>query len=173
NLATGSVEYGESKQLGHTVQGSVQGLLPLSDRVLHFQIDDLKPGKEYFYRVHLQHVVYHTKWRMEQTEEVVSDLHSFNTLNPDSKTASFVCWNDTHENEETLKQLNGMLGGQRPDFLLWNGDVTNNIFREEQIVGQFLSPANQAYATSTPVMLARGNHDVRGRDALYLKDYMT
>jgi hypothetical protein len=55
----------------------------------------------------------------------------------------------------------------------WNGDVTNDIFREEQIVGQFLSPAGRAYATSIPVMLARGNHDVRGREAPYLQDYLT
>lgn len=173
DLATGWVEYGLTKQLGQIAEGSIQGLCQTSDRVLHFQISGLEPGKDYFYRVHLQRVVYHTNWRMEQTIEIQSDIYRFRTLDQNKNTASFVCWNDTHENEETLRRLNGMLSDHQPDFLLWNGDITNNIFREEQIVGQFLNPGGQDYATSTPLMLVRGNHDVRGRDALYLQDYIT
>lgn len=172
-LATGWVEYGETPALGYTVEGSVFGRAPFSDRVLRFHIRGLEAGKEYFYRVHLQQVVFHTNWRMERTTEIRSELNSFRTLNPEGSTATFTCWNDTHENEETLARLAHMLHEQQPDFLLWNGDVTNDIFREEQLVGQFLNPGGQAYATSTPMMLARGNHDVRGRDAPYLQDYLT
>lgn len=171
-LATAWVEYGPSRQLGHTAKGSIQGLLPTSDRVIHCPISGLEPGRQYFYRVHLQQVVYSDKWRMQRTEKVASEIFSFHTLDVAADTASFTCWNDTHENDETLARLTELLDIQRPNFMLWNGDVTNNIFREEQIVGQFLRPGNQAFATSIPVMLSRGNHDVRGQEALYLRDYM-
>lgn len=66
-----------------------------------------------------------------------------------------------------------MLKDQNPDFMVWNGDVTNDIYTEDQITAQFLSPAGQAFASSTPVMLNRGNHDVRGRDARYVRNYIT
>src|SRR5699024_4258038 len=82
DLAVGRVEYGPTRQLGHTAKCSIQGLLQSSDRVLHFEINNLQPGKEYFYRVHLQQVVYHTNWRMERTTKVTSDLHHFRTLDP-------------------------------------------------------------------------------------------
>ena len=172
-LATGWVEYGTAEELDSTVERTVDGRFQFSNRVLHFELNDLKPGSKYHYRVHLQRVVFHSKRRMERTEKVSSQLYNFYTLDPDGDTASFTCWNDTHEDKKTIKRLNELLDEQKPDFLVWNGDVTNDIFEEEQIVGQFLNPADQSYATSTPVMYSRGNHDVRGRDAPHLQDYMT
>jgi acid phosphatase type 7 len=140
---------------------------------LKFHLNGLEPGKEYFYKVTLQQIVYHTDHRHDRKEEVSSEVYKFRTLNPYGSLASFACWNDTHENEETLRRLTNKLHEQQPDFLVWNGDVTNDIFREEQIVGQFLNPAGQAYATSVPLMFSRGNHDVRGRDARHLQHYLT
>lgn len=172
-LATGWIEYGETKNLDNKVTCNIFGRHAFSDRVLRFVIEDLDPGNQYYYQVHLQKVEFPTNWSMERTAEIVTDIFHFKTLDHNAGTAAFACWNDTHENEETIKKLTSLLDRQKPDFMVWNGDITNDIFREEQIVGQFLNPANQPYATSTPMMMARGNHDVRGQDAPYLEDYLT
>jgi acid phosphatase type 7 len=173
DLAAGWVEYGNDRNVGHRVDAVSYGMHHTSDRVLKFKLTGLQPGKEYFYRVTLQQIVYHNNHRHETNKQVKSEISQFTTLDPKASTASFSCWNDTHENNETLKRLADKLHNQQPDFLVWNGDVTNDIFREEQIVGQFLNPAEQAYASIVPMMFSRGNHDVRGRDARYLQDYLT
>ncbi|MBC9794979.1 metallophosphoesterase [Sinomicrobium weinanense] len=173
DLATGWVEYGRNEQLGLRTDAAQYGMFPTSERVLRFKLTGLKPGKEYFYRVHLQQIVYKTDYKHEQGEAVNSDILRFRTLDANADTAVFSCWNDTHEYQETLEQLTAMLEDQRPDWLMWNGDITNNIFREEQIVDQFLKPGGKASAASVPLMLSRGNHDVRGRSARHLQDYLT
>jgi len=172
-LSTGWIEYGKSENLGRKVTSNNFGRLSFSDRVLRFKITDLEPGSKYFYRVHLQKVEFHTNWSMERTNEIKSDTFYFTTLDSEKETATFACWNDTHENDETIKQLTSLLENQKPDFLIWNGDITNDIFDEDQIVGQFLNPGEQAFATTVPMMLSRGNHDVRGKDSQFLEDYLT
>ncbi|MEX0685132.1 MAG: FN3 domain-containing metallophosphoesterase family protein [Balneolales bacterium] len=173
DYATAWVEYGEGKSLNLHANGSTHGLMPTSNRVMRFTISDLEPGKLYSYRVQLRRIVYHNKWKHDQIDEAASETQTFRTLDPNAATASFTCWNDTHENADTVVKLNALLKKQSSDFLLWNGDVTNDIHQEEQIVGQFLNPAGQAFATSTPLMINRGNHDVRGRDARYVRNYLS
>lgn len=170
--AAGWVEYGPDESLGQRAEGTDQGMHPYSDRLLRFNIDGLEPGRAYSYRVHVQPVIFHSAYNIERGEEIVTETRSFRTLDPNAGSACFVCWNDTHENDETLARLTRMLREDAPDFMLWNGDVTNDIHREEQIVGQFLRPGGQAFADTIPHFLGRGNHDVRGRDARLLTQYI-
>lgn len=180
DLAMGRVAYGTDETLGRWADQVVFGQHQVSDRVLRFTLEDLEPGREYHYRVHLKRVGFgesNGHSQVHEQEEVSSDTFRFRTLNHKNPTASFVCWNDTHENSETLNRLIPTLQETRQegpiDFIFWNGDVTNDIFREEQIIGQYFSPQGQAYATETPVMFSRGNHDVRGLAARRLPDYVT
>ena len=172
-LGTGWVEYGETEKLGMRADGVVAGMRPLSEKVISVALEGLKPGTRYFYRAHSCGVEFVGSYNVKRKEEVRGQTRSFRTLDSAAGEASFVVWNDTHENKETVTKLAGMLRERPADFLMWNGDVTNDIHREEQIVGQFLSPAGQAFAETTPVFIGRGNHDVRGRDARKLAEYVT
>jgi acid phosphatase type 7 len=73
--------------------------------------------------------------------------------------------NDTHENKGTLEAVTRSLAESPVDFLVWNGDVFQDIYTDEQIVAQALRPAGAAYAATTPVLFVSGNHDVRGPEA--------
>lgn len=172
-LATGWVEYGPTGALGHRCDGASRGQLPLSDRLLTFRLTNLKPGERYFYRVHLKPISYTTAYSIKLGEEIRSDIHSFRTLDPTAESATFTVWNDTHEQTPTLKQLAANLIANPTDFLLWNGDITNNVSDESKIISQFFAPANQPFATDVPLFLSRGNHDIRGRDARFLTQYVT
>ncbi|MBA4147380.1 MAG: metallophosphoesterase [Verrucomicrobia bacterium] len=171
--ATGWVEFGETEALGKRSDGEVGGMRPLHNRILRFDITGLKPGKGYFYRIRVCPVIFSNAYRISRGTPVASELFSFRTLNPSAATASFTCWNDTHENRPTLSALTDLLQRNPTDFLVWNGDITNDIHREEQLVGQFIDPAGKPFAASTPLFLGRGNHDVRGRDARHLAEMMT
>lgn len=170
--STAWIEYGTTSLLGFRSIGAHNGMLPASDRVLRFKLTDLEPGVNYFFRVHLSKITYKNNYAYKQEESIKSELLHFKTLNSEAETATFACWNDTHENEETLLRLLAMLKEQQPDFLLWNGDITNNIFNEEQIIDQFFKHGSQASSLSVPLMLSRGNHDVRGKDARCLESYL-
>ncbi len=173
SLATGWVEYGETEALGQRCFGESRGQRPLSDRLLVFRLRGLAPGRRYFYRVHLKSINFRTAYSIRSGEEIRDEMRSFRTLNPDSDSASFTVWNDTHENLATLAALSESLNAAPTDFLIWNGDVTNDIHDESKIAAQFLAPAGQPFAATVPFFLGRGNHDVRGRDARFLSNYIT
>lgn len=172
-LATAWVEYGPTEALGQRADGATRGQIPLSDRLMAFRLTNLKPGEKYFYRVHLRSIQFKTAYSVKPGEEIHSEVHTFRTFNPAADSATFTVWNDTHEQATTLTQLAKSLNASPTDFLLWNGDITNDVRDESRIISQFLAPANQPFAADVPLFFSRGNHDVRGRDARFLPNYVT
>lgn len=169
--ATGWVEYGETEALGQRCDGAAEGFLPYENKALRFRLEGLKPGKQYFYRVHAVAIHFQTAYKATRGAAIASGVRSFRTLDPSAATASFTVWNDTHQNKETLRQLVAQHRAQPGDFLMWNGDVTNDVITEELLIREYLSPAGEAHADTTPVFLSRGNHDVRGEAARLLSQY--
>lgn len=162
--STGWVEYGESEELGQKALGINQGLAPFVERHMKIRIEGLKPGTKYFYRVHSDYTYYEWKSGVVKNTEppAVSDIYNFTTPDPNTAEVNFTVWNDTHENVETLNALYAAHEKSPGDFLLFNGDLTNDIFAEEKMVDQMLSPAGLPFAAKVPYYFVRGNHDVRG-----------
>jgi 3',5'-cyclic AMP phosphodiesterase CpdA len=88
-----------------------------------------------------------------------------------AESTRFVVWNDTHENATTLQALHEKTAALKPDFLLWNGDQSNDIHHEAKMAAQFLSPNGLAIANRWPLAYVRGNHDVRGPAARHLPQF--
>jgi len=138
------------------------GMVAQGDEVLRVRLDGLEPGVSYRLRAVTESV---DRKRRER-----SDWKEFRTLDPGAPATSFVVWNDTHENAETLRSLSaGSPGG---DFLVWNGDTCNDWHREESLVPTLLGPADQDYTRNRPLMLVWGNHDVRGRWAYRVPEFV-
>jgi acid phosphatase type 7 len=108
---------------------------------------------------------------MKSGEPETSPEYTFRTLDPHAEKTTFAVWNDTHENAETLRTLHGLTTALKPDFLLWNGDQSNDVHFEKDMAGQFLSPAGLTIADRWPLAYVRGNHDVRGPAARSLTDF--
>lgn len=175
-LATGYLEYAVEGEPWQRVDGSEAGLAPLSEHVLKFRLPRLPPGRVIKYRVGARAAgwvkvrqFYHGEFRAGQ--EQLSSERSFRTLNPDAEMTSFAVWNDTHENSETLQALHALTNALKPDFMLWNGDQSNDIHFERDMAGQFLAPAGLNIADRWPLAYVRGNHDVRGPAALALPEF--
>jgi acid phosphatase type 7 len=174
--ATGHLEYAIGDGPWVRASGGHGGLLPLSEHVLKFRMPPLPPGKEIRYRV-VGHTVGWVKVRQFYHGEIkagppqTGPESRFRTLDPAAESTTFAVWNDTHENAETLKALHGMTERLRPDFLVWNGDQSNDVHFERDMAGQFLTPAGLAIADRWPLAYVRGNHDVRGPAALSLPDF--
>lgn len=175
-LATGYLEYAIGDGPWQRVDGGRAGLLPLAEHVLKFQLPPLPPGKEVRYRVAARPAgwrkvrqFYHGEFKVG--DEQTTPEGRFRTLDPEAAETTFAVWNDTHENGTTLKALHELTHAVKPDFMLWNGDQSNDVHFENQMAGQFLSPAGLAVADRWPLAYVRGNHDCRGPAALSLAEF--
>ena len=175
-LATGFLEIAIGDGEWQRVNASASGLLPLSEHVLKFRLPPLPAGTTVRYRVVARAAgwikvrqFYHAEFKAGPTQ--TSDERSFRTLDSSAESTRFVVWNDTHENDETLASLRALTTPLKPDFLLWNGDQSNDIHFERDMAGQFLAPSGLAIADRWPLAYVRGNHDVRGPAARALPNF--
>jgi hypothetical protein len=166
--ATGWIEYGETEALGRSARGEMDGLLPFDPRVLRIRLEGLQPGRRYFYRTHTVPVHFETAYKIHRGDPVAGPIHGFSTLDPARNSASFVVWNDTHQNNTTLAGLVEHLPHYPADFLVWNGDIFNDVTTEDMLIRETLHPAGLEYSATRPLFLSRGNHDVRGAAARLL-----
>lgn len=166
------VEYGETPELGLVAYGSAGGLRSYDDRVHKVRLTGLRPGTKYHYRVVTQQVTFHNAYKIERGETIASEPQAFRTLHSGGDTCRFVIWNDTHDRADTLAAVHAATEKTQPDFLVWNGDISNDLGSESLIARLFLSPGKELpYAATTPLMLVRGNHDLRGAAARALSRY--
>ncbi len=174
--ATGWLEFAVEDDPWRRVDAGEAGLLPFNKHVLKFQLPPLPRGKIVRYRLTARTAgwikvkqFYHGELKVGEPQ--ASPEYSFRTLDPAASSTTFVVWNDTHENPETLRALNEQTAAVKPDFLLWNGDQSNDAHFEKDMAGQFLMPAGLAIADRWPLAYVRGNHDVRGPAARSLPEF--
>ncbi|MCI0535582.1 MAG: metallophosphoesterase [Verrucomicrobiales bacterium] len=173
--ATGYIEYAVENEPYQRADAAQAGLLPFANHVLKFRLPPLPPGKTVRYRVTARTVgwvkvrqFYHGELRAGSPQ--TSQEYTFRTLDVAADLTTFAVWNDTHENSETLRALHEKTAALKPDFLLWNGDQSNDVHFEKDMAGQFLTPAGRTIA-DWPLAYVRGNHDVRGPAAASLPGF--
>lgn len=171
-LATGWVEFGETPAMGARADLPSAGLRPMEERVLRCELRGLRPGRRYHYRFVAAPLAYDSPYKLRRGEPQATEGFSFRTLDPSAEQAEVTVWNDTHANVETVAQLVAAHRAAPVDFLVWNGDVTNDLHDEDILIREHLAPAGQPFAASTPLFLGRGNHDVRGRAARLLPRHL-
>ncbi|MDR1012043.1 MAG: metallophosphoesterase [Opitutaceae bacterium] len=162
--ALGWVEYGTSAdRLDMRSGGDADGFTPHDERVLKIRLTGLAAGTRYWWRCMTRALTASG----DEAPPVASRVYSFSTLAPEAAETRFVIWNDTHDREETLVRLAGLTqDGDAPpaDFLMWNGDIVRgNNTDASMIPGVYVHPRGGVdLAKGPPVLLTRGNHDVRG-----------
>ncbi len=137
---------------GRRVGSDGWGFVPQGDKVLRVRLDGLPAGTSHRFRAVTE--------AMPEGERVEGPWRSFRTLDPAAASTRFAVWNDTHQNEETVRRLDQVT--PEVDFLLWNGDTCNDWHSEDLIVPSILHPAGTDFTARRPLLFAWGNHDVRG-----------
>ena len=174
--ATGHLEYAVDGGQWQRVESLHAGMRPMSDHVLKFRLPELPQGKSIRYRI-VAHTIGWVKVRqffhgeMRAGKQQTSEERAFRSLNNEANETRFVVWNDTHENDETLRTLQKQTSTFRPDFLLWNGDQSNDVHFERDMSEQFLTPQGMAIADQWPLAYVRGNHECRGPAAWSLPQF--
>lgn len=138
-------------------------------------LSHLKPGTRYRYRVYSQEVLKHEGVNVQYGKVVASDVYkkaplAFRTLGNASST-HFTVVNDIHGRNEVLDKLLDLGDMKTSDFVIFNGDMVDNLLSEEQMYTGFMDLAIQKFASEKPMFYARGNHETRGPFAIEYPRY--
>lgn len=156
------VLYGINGQLNKVAYASQYGMLTVGT-IHNVRLNNLKGGQKYEYRVVSTPVFEVTGYWPKTGIEKQSEIFSFTTFDPRKAIVKFASITDTHENLVRIDTLMRHLQNDTLDFLVQTGDAFNDIRSEAQVWEKWLTPLiNGKLHQSIPLILARGNHDVRG-----------
>jgi UDP-2,3-diacylglucosamine pyrophosphatase LpxH len=169
--ATGWVEYSAAGGQKQTAVGMHYGLIDANERIHQVTISGLKPGTRYQYRVWSQDIRGWKGYELELGDRVSSMQAEFRTNSLDASQVSFLVFNDIHDNRTTIPDLLKVNGNRPYELLFFNGDIVTYIDRQDPIVA-FLDDATKYFATQTPFVWVRGNHETYGARARTLPQYV-
>lgn len=158
------VEYGETDALGSKAGSDEWGFVPHDTKVVKIRVTGLKPGTRYHWRAVLKPLV-------GGGDEIRTAIYTTKTISPTAAETRFSVWNDTHDKPATIQKLHS-LRRDDDDFLLWNGDLSNNVNDASLLPGIYVNPKEVDLAEGPPILLTRGNHDIRGIWANKMTDYV-
>jgi hypothetical protein len=137
------IEYGETKTPELKADSDPWGFVPHCDTVIKIRLTGLKPGTRYYWRAVLQ--------PLAGGEETRTPLYSSKTLSPSAAETRFSVWNDTHDRAATIQKLHALRDAS-DDFLLWNGDASNNVNDSALLPGLYVSPKGVNLAEGPPIL---------------------
>ena len=118
---------------------------------------------------------YNGSGNVEYTKGSGTDVHKgspfkITTFKKEYDSVTFDIFNDIHGKDSLFRTI---LAGAREnrDFVFLNGDMTSNISSEDLIAKMYLSSAAKSLNGGTPLYLSRGNHELRGVDAVKWLNY--
>jgi Icc-related predicted phosphoesterase len=151
------------------------GVQPIG-KIHKVRVTGLKPGTTYRYRIMMKGVeAFEKSGRIvyaRPSGSVVFEQEPYRakTFGTSYETVHFDVYNDIHENDSLFNIL--MAGSNdKPDFVYLNGDMTSSLITQDRIVEKFLRTAATNLKGETPLFVARGNHELRGPDAIHWIDY--
>ena len=151
------------------------GVFPIG-KIHKVVVDGLEPGSTYRYRVMNRGVIaYNGSGNVQYmhgsgTDVYKGEPHKITTFKEDYDTIRFDLYNDIHGKDSLFNRI---LSGARDnrDFVFLNGDMTSNISNEDLIPKMYLGSAAKSLNGGLPLFASRGNHELRGRDAIKWLNY--
>ncbi len=163
----------EHERRYETVAGRKQ-----AHKTLHsIRLKGLRPDTKYRYRIFSQEV---REWKYNDKvyygDIAASNVYSrqpfaFSTLPTSGCDLSFVVLNDIHGRADHMAGLCRPIDFAQIDFVAFNGDMSNSTESPEQLYRDFIDASVGAFASETPILYNRGNHETRGIYADHLPEY--
>lgn len=147
-------------------------------KTLHsVRIEGLEPGTAYYYRIFSQEV---RDWprndKVTYGNIASSDVYgrqpyTFRTFPAEGAACRFIVLNDIHGRDDYMSDLCKGIDFGKLGFVAFNGDMSTSIESEQQLFDDFLDASTTLFATETPILYNRGNHETRGVYADRLGNY--
>lgn len=164
------VEYGTDKNQLKKARTLVDGQVICNDIQQKIRLENLEPGKTYYYRVCSQEIMLYQAYKKIFGETAVSDFHSFTLPTASSSDFTAVVFNDLHKHSATLQALYKQVKDSKYDFVIFNGDCIDDPANHDEAT-RFLSELNETVgAADVPVFYLRGNHEIRNAYSIGLRN---
>lgn len=174
------IEYGTGESRGTfpefgsligSAKSSLHGLFAANGTRHTVTIKGLKPGQSFPYRVVAREILKFEPYEVVYGESVAGGMLEFRTLDPRKGAFQFDVFQDIHTDPLRLNALLQVPGGEASELRFFNGDTVSDLSREASIFDGFLDAAVSRFASRSPFIYIRGNHDTRGLLARSLGDY--
>ena len=135
--------------------------------VHHVRITGLEPGKSYRYRIYQQGVDDSGHNPVPSGYISASNVYSrkpyaIRMMDKAKEDCTFTVINDIHGRDSMMLALTKDVREQKPDFVVFNGDMVSFMGSTEDIEKGFMTRATETFATDIPLVYVRGNHETRG-----------
>jgi predicted phosphodiesterase len=171
--AFGYVEYGPTPALGQVAHAEVDGLRQANTTIHRVRLANLKPGQRVHYRVVSRPFDRYAPYHIDMGPQVTSPVQQFCAPDVAAERVRFLVFNDLHDNVKLWRELYALVADEKDvDFVFLNGDVTDYLTDERQMVDHFLAVCSDTFAARVPFLYARGNHETRGAFSRRMKDYL-
>ena len=167
--------YNKERQKFYDMRGN--GVYPIG-KIHKVEVDGLEPGTVYRYRIMYKGVISYNGsgdvkyMKANGTDVYQGEPHRISTIKKDYDEVRFDIFNDIHGKDSLF---NTIIAGERTnrDFVFLNGDMTSNISDESKIAKMYLTSVAKNLKGGLPLLVSRGNHELRGRDAIKWFDYFS
>ncbi|MCO4293387.1 metallophosphoesterase family protein [Solitalea sp. MAHUQ-68] len=165
------IDYGENGILDKKAYASHNGLIEANCGLNKIKLENLESGKVYQYRVVAKEILDFKPYKVTYGKTLNSESYSFKTFETKSDNVSMLIMNDLHDRPESIGHLINLNKNDPYDLIFFNGDMFDYQTDEKQIINHMLKPCTDAFATKTPFMYVRGNHETRGKFAREFVNY--
>lgn len=156
--------------VAQTLYQTEDGMRNANAEVFKFKI--AHGGKDFQYRVKAKEVTRFDPYKIEYGESIQSEsIQTQLPFLPDDATAHVLILNDIHENASSYALLYNKSSLPKKDLVFLNGDMFHHVTKQQDLTSKSLSPLSDLFATHTPFVMTRGNHETRGSFARSFKNY--
>jgi Icc-related predicted phosphoesterase len=155
----------------------VAGNIVAIETLHRVRINNLKPGTKYHYRIYTKEIGFDLATLSVNYGETAASYDfshnplSFTTFSKDKKDISFLVLNDIHSHAGFMKELCSAVNFKTLDFVCFNGDMWEWLLDENMLFNGCMDAAVEMFASETPIVFNRGNHETRGLYAIPLIHY--
>lgn len=125
------------------------------------RLNNLQPGKTYYYRVCAQEIAEYHSYSKTFGETARTSFYSFHLPKADQTDFTALIFNDLHENYQTFNALKNAVKDIPIDFIVFNGDCLPEPTNREYAMYHINMLARGANAETYPTFFIRGNHEIR------------
>jgi predicted phosphodiesterase len=147
------------------------GIVDAYNRLNRITLYDLQPGTTYRYRILSKEIAGFEPYQLTYGQTIQSELYSFTTPLESPTEMTCLILNDIHDRPASIPHLLDMNEQHPCDFVFLNGDMFDYQSDEQQIIDHLIHPCTQSFASQTPFLYVRGNHETRGKYRSELHHY--
>lgn len=167
------VEYGtERGHLDHKQQTLVDGQVICNNKIHKIRLTDLAPGTTYYYRACSREMLLYEGYKKAFGPTVYSSEYAFTTPSEGQTDFTAVIFNDLHKKSATLAKLAPFVANLDYQLVFFNGDCIDNPRNEAEAVDFLVQMTQTVHAQQVPIIILRGNHEIRDAYSLGLRDLL-